>query len=137
MPLALSDKLKALKFIVGNTPLLEIHVKFWGEEMRIYAKAEHMNLTGSIKDRMALHILSMAIEEEAIRPGSTIVEATSGNTGISFAALGKALGLHVIIFMPDWMSRERVELIQSLGAEIRPVSCGWADSSEALIACED
>ena len=87
----------------------------------IYAKAEHVNMTGSIKDRMAFHILKKAYQEGKIQPGDTIAEATSGNTGISFAAIGRALGHQVVIFMPDWMSQERVSLIKSLGAKIVPV----------------
>jgi cysteine synthase A len=87
----------------------------------IYAKAEHMNMTGSIKDRMAFHILKTAYQEGRIQPGDTIAEATSGNTGISFAAIGRALGHDVVIFMPDWMSEERVHLIKSLGAKVVPV----------------
>ncbi|MDH4140601.1 MAG: cysteine synthase family protein [Coriobacteriia bacterium] len=90
--------------------------------MRVYAKAECFNLTGSIKDRMALHMLRRAHQTGALRPGATVAEATSGNTGISFSALGRALGHSVVIFMPDWMSRERVDLIRSLGAEMRLVS---------------
>src|SRR5215510_8462165 len=110
-----------LKHMIGNTPLLAIRLLYRGKERVIYAKAEHMNLTGSIKDRMALHILKKAYQEERIQPGDTIAEATSGNTGISFAAIGRALGHQVIIFMPDWMSQERVALIKSLGAKIIPV----------------
>jgi len=108
--------------MIGNTPLLGIEFAFRGERRVIYAKAENMNLTGSIKDRMAFHILKKAYLVEQIRPGDSIAEATSGNTGISFAAIGRALGHPVVIFMPDWMSQERVTLIRSLGAEIIPVS---------------
>jgi len=79
-------------------------------------------MTGSIKDRMALHILQRASESGALIPGGMIVEATSGNTGISFCALGRALGHPVTIFMPDWMSAERIALVRSFGAEIRLVS---------------
>jgi len=111
-----------LKHMIGNTPLLAIHFTFRGERRVIYAKAEHINMTGSIKDRMAFHILKKAYQTAQIRRGDTIVEATSGNTGISFAAIGRALGHQVVIFMPDWMSQERVALIQSLGAKIVPVS---------------
>jgi cysteine synthase A len=71
---------------------------------------------------MALHILKRAIETEELAPGGRIIEATSGNTGISFCAIGRALGHPVTIFMPDWMSAERIALIRSLGAEIRLVS---------------
>ena len=69
-----------------------------------------------------MHILRQAYAEGGISPGDTIVEATSGNTGIAFAALGRALGHPVTIFMPDWMSRERMDLIHSLGANIVPVT---------------
>jgi cysteine synthase A len=119
---AYAERLKGLKGMVGNTPLLAIHFTFEGRERVIYAKAEHMNMTGSIKDRMAYHILADAYRRGTLKPGDTIVEATSGNTGISFAALGRALGHPVEIFMPDWMSEERVALIRSLGASVCPVS---------------
>jgi cysteine synthase A len=88
----------------------------------LYAKYEQANMTGSIKDRMALHILRQAYATGRIRPGDTIVEATSGNTGISFSAIGRALGHPVTIFMPDWMSSERMALIGSFGATIVRVS---------------
>lgn len=117
-----AERLKGLKGMIGNTPLLAIHFTFEGRQRVIYAKAEHMNMTGSIKDRMAYHILADAYRRGALKPGDTIVEATSGNTGISFAALGRALGHPVVIFMPDWMSHERVALIRSLGAKVCPVS---------------
>jgi cysteine synthase A len=110
-----------LKHMIGNTPLLAVRFAFRGKERVIYAKAEHINMTGSIKDRMAFHILKKAYQEDRIQPGDTIAEATSSNTGISFAAIGRALGHQVVIFMPDWMSQERVALIRSLGAKIVPV----------------
>jgi cysteine synthase A len=108
--------------LIGNTPLLGIEFKFRGQNRVIYAKSEHVNMTGSIKDRMALHILKTAYGRGEINAGDTIAEATSGNTGISFAAIGRALGHPVTIFMPNWMSRERQDLIRSYGAEIVPVS---------------
>ena len=114
--------MRELGRLVGNTPLLGIECSFRGRRRTIYAKCEQLNLTGSIKDRMALHILKQAHASGALRPGDRIVEATSGNTGIAFAALGRALGHPVTIFMPDWMSRERMDLIHSYGAEIVPVS---------------
>jgi len=118
----LRQRFCALGRLVGNTPLLGVHFKVRGQERIIYAKCEQMNLTGSIKDRMALHILKKACASGELHAGDTIAEATSGNTGISFAALGSALGHPVTIFMPDWMSRERKDLIRSYGAEIVPVS---------------
>ena len=108
--------------LIGNSPLLVIHFTYKGEKRVLYAKAEHYSITGSIKDRMALYILEKAYAEGRIKKGDTIVEATSGNTGIAFAAIGRALGHPVRIIMPDWMSRERVDIIRSLGATIIPVS---------------
>ena len=119
---AVASRFRALERLIGNTPLLAIDFEFRGRRRTIYAKSEHLNLTGSIKDRMALHILRQAYAEGRLRPGDTIAEATSGNTGIAFAALGRALGHPVTIFMPNWMSRERMDLIHSLGARIVPVT---------------
>jgi cysteine synthase A len=112
----------ALRSLVGNTPLLAIEFAFRGRARTLYAKAEHLNTTGSIKDRMAFHIVSRGYERGTLRPGDLIAEATSGNTGIAFAAIGRTLGHPVVIFMPDWMSAERVSLIRSLGAEVVLVS---------------
>jgi cysteine synthase len=118
----LDRRFSGISYLVGNTPLLAIDCSYRGEPRTVYAKAENLNLTGSIKDRMALHILRRAYERGALKPGGTIIEATSGNTGIAFAALGRALGHSVTIFMPDWMSRERIALIGSFGADITLVS---------------
>lgn len=102
--------------------MLAIHARVAGVPRVVFAKAENFNLTGSIKDRMAYGILHAAYRRGDLSPGQRIVEATSGNTGISFAAIGRALGHAVTIYMPDWMSRERVDLIRSLGADVRLVS---------------
>ena len=115
-------RIRGLSSMIGNTPMLEIHFTYKGEERIIYAKAENLNMTGSIKDRMAFHILHQACLRKALKPGGLIIEATSGNTGIAFSAIGRALGHPVAIFMPDWMSRERINLIQGLGARITLVS---------------
>ncbi len=131
-----------LRHLIGNTPLLELHFTHRGKPRIIYAKAEYLNFTGSIKDRMALHILKRAYEKGAIHEGDCIAEATSGNTGIAFSAVGRCLGHKVVIFMPDWMSRERIELIKSLGAEIRLVTreqggfLGSIRLTEELAKCE-
>ncbi|MBL8006396.1 MAG: cysteine synthase family protein [Ignavibacteria bacterium] len=122
----LSEK-KKLKFfslghLIGNTPLIEIEFAYRNSIRKIYAKYESLNMTGSIKDRMAFHILKTSYEKGLIKEGDVIAEATSGNTGISFSGIGRALGHSVTIFMPDWMSRERVDLIHSFGAEIIPVT---------------
>jgi cysteine synthase len=115
-------RLRGLSIMIGRTPLLELQFTYYGKPRRIFAKYEQRSFTGSVKDRMAMWILRSAYEEGAIRPGDVIVEATSGNTGIAFAALGRALGHPVRIYMPDWVSRERVALTEAFGAEIVPVS---------------
>lgn len=116
------DRIKGLESLIGNTALLEIKYRYKGKERVIFAKAEHSNMTGSIKDRMALHILKKATENGTLKQNSRIYEATSGNTGISISAIGKALGHSVTIFMPNWMSTERINIIRSVGATIQLVS---------------
>jgi cysteine synthase A len=118
----MNRRFSGISYLVGNTPLLAIDFVYGGGTRTVYAKAENLNLTGSIKDRMALHILRRAYERGALQRGGAIIEATSGNTGISFAALGRALGHPVTVFMPNWMSQERIALIGSFGAEIVLVS---------------
>jgi cysteine synthase A len=113
---------KGLATLVGNTPLLALQLRWRGQPRVVYAKSENLNMTGSVKDRMALHIIRQAYARGELAPGGLIVEATSGNTGIAFAAIGRALGHPVAIFMPDWMSQERKDLIRSFGAEVHFVS---------------
>src|ERR1041384_2514049 len=115
-------RLIALARLIGGTPLLEIHCRYRGHEHRIYAKHEAYNFTGSIKHRMALSLLQRASAHAGVAQVDVSAEATSGTPGISFAAIGRALGHPVRIYMPDWMSRERVLVIQSLGAAVIPVS---------------
>ena len=115
-------RIRGLGSLIGNTPLLAIKFQFRGHQRTIYAKAENLNMTGSIKDRMAFHIMEQAYARQILNAGGPIIEATSGNTGISFSAIGRALGHPVTIFMPDWMSAERINLIRSLGAEICLIS---------------
>jgi len=98
--------------------MIEILYRYKNVTGKVYVKCEHYNLTGSIKDRMALYILQQAYRSGKIKSHDVIVEATSGNTGISFSAIGKALGHDVKIIMPDWLSRERINIIESLGAEV-------------------
>lgn len=114
--------LAAMTGLIGHTPLLAIDLRFRGRRRRIHAKAEYLNLTGSLKDRMALHILGEAWRHGELQPGDTIAEATSGNTGIALCAVGRALGCHVEIFMPDWLSQERMALIGAFGARLHRVS---------------
>jgi len=132
-----TSKFKALTRLVGNTPLLSIHFKYHGSHRILFAKSEYLNLTGSIKDRLALRILEKAYAEGKILPGFTIAEASSGNTGISFAAIGRMLGHPVKIFMPDWMSQERVQLIRSYGAEVVSISKNDGGFLGSIRMCEE
>jgi cysteine synthase A len=134
---AAETRFRGLGHMVGNTPLLAIQYSFRGEPRVVYAKAENLNMTGSIKDRMALYILRHGYLKGVLKPGAPIAEATSGNTGIAFAAVGRALGHPVTIFMPDWMSQERKDLIRSLGAEIRLVSREEGGFQGAIRMSED
>jgi cysteine synthase len=95
---------------IGNTPLAEVD--------GVLAKMECVNPCGSIKDRIAEYILTKSIERGLLRPGMRIVEATSGNTGISMAYFGKKMGFDVVIVMPENMTEERRELIRGIGAEL-------------------
>jgi cysteine synthase A len=131
------QRLQSLRCLVGNTPLLAVHCTFRGRPRVIYAKAENLNMTGSIKDRMALHIVTQAYERGLLQPGDRIVEATSGNTGISCAAIGRAMGHPVTIFMPDWMSSERINLIRSFGADIRMVTREEGGFQESIRRAEE
>ena len=112
----------AISDLVGNTPLLRIDLEYETAPIVVYAKAEMFSYSGSIKDRMALSILRNARKSGALVEGQPIAEATSGNAGIAIAAMGRALGHPVTIFMPDWMSAERRALILSYGARLRLVS---------------
>lgn len=108
--------------VIGNTPMIKIEYKYKGEENYVFAKLEYFNLTGSIKDRVAYYIIKNAKERGKLKEKMPIVEATSGNTGISLAALGAYYKHPVYIFMPDWASVERVKLMKSYGAEVILIS---------------
>lgn len=133
----LESKFEHLWHLVGNTPMLELHYTYKGIPGKIYVKCEHYNLTGSVKDRMALNILFEAYKNCAIKPSDIIVEATSGNTGIAFAAIGKALGHTVKIIMPNWLSKERIDIIRSMGAEVVLVSKEEGGFLGSIKMCEE
>jgi cysteine synthase A len=113
---------EGLALSIGGTPLLAIQCKFRGESRTIFAKAEHLNFTGSIKDRVALHVLRTAYEAGTIQPGYRIAHASFENTGISFSAIGRALGHPVTVSMPVWVSEERKDLFRRFGATMVPAS---------------
>lgn len=101
--------------LIGNTPLMDL---YQSTGYHIYAKAEFLNPGGSIKDRVAYNMLVQAEKDGLLKPGMTIVEPTSGNTGIGLALAGVRKGYRVIIVMPENMSEERKKLIKALGAEL-------------------
>ena len=111
--------------IIGNTPLVKI-------SDNLYAKLELYNPTGSIKDRMANWVLNKAEENGELKPGDTIVEASSGNTGISFSMLGSVKGYKVIIILPENMSEERKQMMKLFGAELIEVGPGDFKGAIAL-----
>ena len=120
--------------LIGHTPLLELgrYAKAHGLEARLLAKLERANPAGSAKDRVAAQMIARAEAEGRLRPGGTIIEPTSGNTGIGLAAVGAACGYRVILTMPDTMSVERRSLIAAYGAEIvlTPGAQGMAGAVE-------
>ena len=109
---------------IGNTPLIKIKYQYKDKVNYIYTKLESYNLTGSIKDRAAYYIITKAKEKGTLKEGMPIIEATSGNTGISLAALGRYYHHPVYIFMPDWVSKERTQIITSYGAKVKTFSHG-------------
>lgn len=111
-----------MRIKIGNTPLVKIQYRYNGKEDNIYTKLEFYNITGSIKDRVAYYIIKEAYKSGKLTKGMTIVEATSRNTGISLAALGAYFGNPVHIFMPDWVSSERTNLMKMYGAEVTLIS---------------
>ncbi|MBQ9136348.1 MAG: cysteine synthase A [Lachnospiraceae bacterium] len=107
--------------LVGGTPLLKVNnfMKNMGvTEVTILAKLEYLNPAGSVKDRVALHMIERAEEEGHLKPGATIIEPTSGNTGIGLACVAAARGYKTILTLPDTMSMERRTLLKAYGAEL-------------------
>ena len=108
--------------LIGNTPMIKINYSYKNKLQHLYAKLEYFNLTGSIKDRMAYYIIKNALCCNKLKKGQPIIEATSGNTGISFSAIGAYLGCPVHIFMPDWLSIERQKILSMYGANLHLIS---------------
>ena len=107
-----------MKKTIGETPMIKIKYKYKNEEKEIYVKLEQYNLTGRIKDRIALYIIEETEKSKILKEKMPIIEATSGNTGISFAALGAKTNHPVYIFIPDFVSSERIKLLKSYGAKV-------------------
>ena len=114
--------MKEINNILGNTPIIKINYIYNNKRKSIYSKLEYYSLTGSIKDRVAYYILKNAKERGELKDNMPIIEATSGNTGIALAALGSYYNHPVYIFMPDWVSKERISLIECYGAKVILIS---------------
>ncbi len=118
--------------LIGNTPLLKLNRIVPEDAADVYVKLEFFNPAGSIKDRIALSMIEKAEAEGKLKPGDTIIEPTSGNTGIGLASVAAAKGYHLIIVMPETMSVERRKLMQSYGAEL--ILTPGADGMKGSIA---
>ena len=118
--------------LIGNTPMIKIKVKYNEKKINVFSKLEYYNFTGSIKDRLANYVISESYKSGKLVKGMPIVEATSGNTGISFAALGAYYGHPVHIFMPDWASQERINIMKLYGAKVYLVSKEEGGFREAI-----
>lgn len=118
--------------LIGNTPLLKLNRIVPEDAADVYVKLEFFNPVGSIKDRIALAMIEKAEAEGKLKPGDTIIEPTSGNTGIGLASVAAAKGYHLIIVMPETMSVERRKLMQGYGAEL--ILTPGADGMKGSIA---
>ena len=104
--------------IIGDTPLVQLNHINPHSKVKIYAKLEGQNPGGSVKDRTAFGLISDAMESGKLKPGDRLIEATSGNTGIALAMIGKQMGIHVSLIMPDNATTERISTMKAYGAEI-------------------
>lgn len=129
---------ESVEELIGNTPLLKLNKikQVLNYSADIYAKTELFNPTGSVKDRAALYMLNEAEQKGLIGPGATIIEPTSGNTGIGLASIAAQRGYRCIIVMPDTMSIERIKLMRAYGAEVM-LSDGKLGMSGAIALAED
>ena len=117
--------------LIGNTPLLKLD-KIAGEgSADVFVKCEYFNPSGSVKDRIALEMIREAEKSGELRPGYTIIEASTGNTGTSLSFVGTLLGYRVVIYMPDGMTTERIRLMESYGAEVHELKREASESSSA------
>src|SRR6266850_2639273 len=104
--------------LIGNTPMLEAQRLDTGR-CRLFLKLENQNPGGSIKDRIALSMIEAAERDGRLEPGSTIIEATAGNTGLGLALIAAAKGYRCLLVIPDKMSQEKIAHVRALGAEVR------------------
>ena len=129
---------KSAADLIGNTPLVEVgHIEEkFGLKARVLVKLEYFNATGSVKDRVAKAMIEDAEEKGILKPGATIIEPTSGNTGIGLAAIATAKGYRTIIVLPETMSVERRNIIKAYGAEI-VLTPGYKGITGAIAKAEE
>lgn len=118
--------------LIGNTPMIRIKVKYNNKIVNVYAKLEYYNYSGSIKDRLANYIIKESYKDGTLKEKMPIIEATSGNTGIAFSALGAYYGHPVHIFMPDSASKERIEIMKMYEAKVYLVPKNNGGFKEAI-----
>jgi len=109
---------------IGDTPLIRLRHASEQTGCEILGKAEFMNPGGSVKDRAALYVVKDAEERGLLKPGGTVVEGTAGNTGIGLTLVGNARGYRCVIVMPETQSREKIEFLRMIGADLRLVPVG-------------
>jgi S-sulfo-L-cysteine synthase (O-acetyl-L-serine-dependent) len=114
----LSERVASLEGQIGHTPLHRVSRLFSKKNVTVYAKKEWMQLSGSVKARAAYAIFRAAVESGQLKEGRTLLDATSGNTGIAYASIGKLLNIPVTLCIPENASRERKDILRSLGAEL-------------------
>ena len=114
----MEEKLADLRTQIGHTPLMSFPNIFRKKNVLLYAKQEWKQLSGSVKARAAYAIFRDAIEKKQLHSGKILLDATSGNTGIAYARIGKILGIRVALCLPENASAERKEILRSLGAEL-------------------
>lgn len=127
----------SIEKLIGNTPIVKIKIEYKEKLVNVFAKLEYYNYTGSIKDRLAYYIINESYKDGSLKKNMPIIEATSGNTGISFAALGAYYNHPVHIFMPDSASKERIDIMKMYGAKVYLVSKEEGGFKEAIRRADD
>lgn len=120
--------------LIGDTPMVRLRSVPCNGDAEIYVKVEYLNPSGSLKDRIALEMIRRAEAERKLKPGYTIVEASTGNTGIALSLVGTRLGYKVAIYMPEGMTPERIRIMESYGAEVHQLKAEELKSSDKSVA---
>jgi len=122
--------------LIGNTPMVRLQNVAPANHSEVFAKLEYLNPSGSYKDRIALEMIRSAEAEGKLKPGYTIVEASTGNTGTALSFVGTRLGYNVEIYMPEGMTRERIRIMESYGAKVHEIKLEGASSDGSVAGAE-